>query len=467
MNRHVILRGTTAALFLFLGAVAGYGQRGPLTATRVPSTVVTGKLKDGTGYTLVKPENWNGTVLLALDAGDLNSESANWLYARGVARTGNDRSQIGSLTNQGAANLVETLDVFTARFGKPSRAIANGSSLGGQVSAIAAFTYPDRFVAGISFCGGNMGWAPYLNTNLDVAYTLKTLLAPNVGRTLDVGRTLLGPASAPAPDLPLTRIPKDDAALTEQWQTLLKTAQGTPEGRARIMLAVMLGQAPIWTTRDMPEPSADDTAGREEAAYRTVLDFSRQFTALRRRLEEPAGGGTSWNTGVSYAAMYDKRVSAADRKTIETLYREAGVSLKEDLRALDQAPRVAPEKGPAEFVHKIYPFDGKISIPMLTISSTGDPYVWSSIDSAYAAAIRGAGRVELLRSAYVHSAGHCAFTQGEQTAAYQVLLERLDTGRWPETSPTAMNARASALDLGAARFWEYTPPALERAKLLP
>jgi pimeloyl-ACP methyl ester carboxylesterase len=448
MRPNVIFRGAVVALFLFLGAVVGYGQRGPLTATKVPTTIVTGKLKDGTGYTLVKPENWNGTVLLALDAGDLNSDSANWLYARGVARTGNDRSQIGSLTDRGAANLVETLDVFTARFGKPSRALTNGSSLGGQVSAIAAFTYPDRFVGGISFCGGNMGWAPYLNTNLDVAYTLKTLLAPRA-------------------DMPLTRIPKDDAALTEQWQTLLKTAQGTPDGRARIMLAVAMGQAPIWTTRDMPEPGADDTKGREEAAYRTVLDFGRQFTALRRRLEESAGGGTSWNTGINYAAMYDKRISAADHRTIESLYKEAGLSVKDDLRALDQAPRVVPEKGPNEFVHKIYPFDGKISIPMLTIGSTGDPYVWSSIDSAYASAIRGAGRGELLRSAYVHSAGHCAFTQGELTAGYQVILERLNTGRWPETGAAAMNARATAANSGEARFWEYTPPALERAKLLP
>lgn len=439
MRANVIFRGAVIALFLFVSAVVGYGQRGALTATKVPTTIVTGKLKDGTGYTLVKPENWNGTVLLALDAGDLNSDSANWLYARGVARTGNDRTQIGSLTDHGAANLVETLDVFTARFGKPSRALTNGSSLGGQVSAIALFTYPDRFVGGISFCGGNMGWAPYLNTNFDVAYTLKTLLAPKA-------------------DMPLTRIPKEDAALTEQWQTLLKTAQGTPEGRARIMLAVMLGQAPIWTTRDMPEPAADDAAGREEAAYRTVLDFSRQFTALRRRLEEPAGGGTSWNTGVNYAAMYDKRVSAADRKTIETLYKEAGLSVKADLSALDQAQKVAPEKGPNEFVHKIYPFDGKISIPMLTISSTGDLYVWSSIDSAYAGAIRGAGRGELLRSAFVHSAGHCAFTQGELTAAYQVLLERMDTGRWPETSPTAMNTRATAVNSGAARFWSTRRP---------
>ena len=448
MSPRVLVRGTTAALLLFLGTTSSFGQRGALTATKVPTTIVTGALKDKTGYTLVKPENWNGTLFLALDATDLNSDTSNWLYASGVARAGNDRTQIGSLTNQGAANLVETLDVFTARFSRPSRALVTGNSLGGQVSAIAAFTYPDRFAGGIAFCGGLMGWAPYLNTNFDVAYTLKTLLAPRA-------------------DMPLTRIPKEDAALTERWQALLKTAQGTPQGRARIMLAAVLGQAPIWTTSDMPEPAAEDAAGRQEAAYRTVLDFSRQFTALRRRLEEPAGGGTSWNTGVSYAAMYDRRLSAADRRTVESLYGAAGLSVKDDLLALDRAPRVAPENGPNEFVHRIYPFDGKIAIPVMTISSTGDPYVWSSIDSAYAGAIRGAGRGELLRSAYVRSAGHCAFTEAERTAAYQVFLERLDTGRWPETSAAAMNARASALNLGATRFWDYTPPAIERAALLP
>jgi hypothetical protein len=272
---------------------------------------------------------------------------------------------------------------------------------------------------------------------------------------------------APRPEIPLTHIPKDDAALTEQWQTVLKSAQTTPQGRARIMLALLLGQAPIWTTRDVPEPAVDDTTGRQEAAYRTVLDFSRQFTSLRRRLEEPAGGGTSWNTGISYAAMYDKRVSAADRRTLETLYREAGLSVRDDLRALEQAPKIAPEKGPNEFVRKIYPFDGKIAIPMLTISNTGDPYVWSAIDSAYAAAIRGAGKGELLRSAYVRSAGHCAFTESERTAAYQVILERLDTGRWPATTAAAMNTRATALNPGVSRYWEYAPPAIERASLLP
>ncbi|MEQ1731546.1 MAG: hypothetical protein ABL982_24505, partial [Vicinamibacterales bacterium] len=292
------------------------------------------------------------------------------------------------------------------------------------------------------------GWTPYLNTNLDVAYTLKTLLAPTA-------------------NLPLVRIPTDDAALTEQWQTLLKTSQGTPQGRARIMLAVLMGQANVWSTRELPEPAVTDAKGRQEAAYRSVLEFSRQFTSLRRRLEEPAGGPTSWNTGINYAQMYDRRISAADRQTLDTLYREAGLSVRDDLRALEQGPRIAPEKAPLEFVRKMYPFDGRISIPMLTIATTGDSVVWSAIDSAYADIVGRAGRGELLRSGYVRSAGHCAFSDAERVAAYQAFLERLDSGRWPDTSPAALNQRATMTNLGPARFYNYTPPAIERAALVP
>ena len=125
-------------------------------------------LADKTVYTLAKPEPWNCTVFFDLDSNNLDSESSNWLYAHGVARAGDTRFQIGSLTGQGADNLVETLDIFTKRFGAVKRAVASGTSLGGQVAAIAAFNYPDRFVAAVPHCGGLLGWPAYLNTKLDV-----------------------------------------------------------------------------------------------------------------------------------------------------------------------------------------------------------------------------------------------------------------------------------------------------------
>lgn len=434
------------ALFLLTG-VASEGQRGPLTATKVPTTIVTGMLADKTVYTLAKPEPWNGTVFFDLDSNNLDSESSNWLYAHGVARAGDTRFQIGSLTGQGADNLVETLDIFTKRFGAVKRAVASGTSLGGQVAAIAAFNYPDRFVAAVPHCGGLLGWPAYLNTKLDVAFVLKALLDPKS-------------------DLPLVHIPQDDAPVAERWKVLIEAAQKTPQGRARISLAMALGQAPFWTTRDQPEPSATDPVAREEAAYRTLLDEVREFTAVRRRLKEPAGGATSWNTGVNYGNLFQE-ADVTDRQTVEALYRMAGLSVRDDLAVIEKAPRVTAEPGPIDYVRKIYPFDGKIAIPVLTMGTTGDPYVWSSIDSGYSGAIRKAGREDLLRLTYIRSAGHCAFSEAERIATYEVLLERLDTGHWPDTSPAAMNKRAAALDLGPARFREYKSPASQRASVKP
>jgi hypothetical protein len=292
-----------------------------------------------------------------------------------------------------------------------------------------------------------MGWSAYLNTNLDVAYVLKTLLDPTS-------------------DLPLVHLPDDDAALNARWTALIENAQKTPQGRARIALAAAVGQAPVWTVASQPEPAADDAVAREEATYRTVLDFSRQFTGLRRRLETPAGGATSWNTGVNYAQLFEK-ADATDRRTVTELYKQAGLSLDDDFKAIAKAPRIAPEAGPLEYVHKMYPFDGHITMPMMGMNSTGDPYVWSAVDSGFKAAVQRVGRQDLLRLTYVHSAGHCAFSGAERVATFQVMLERLDTGHWPDTSAAALNARAAAVNFGAQRFWDHVPNSLQRAGQKP
>jgi pimeloyl-ACP methyl ester carboxylesterase len=433
---------------LVLMSASGDAQRGvALTATTFPTTLVTGTLADGTKYTLARPSAWNGTVFVDLDAFGMNADYSNWLYSHGIARAGTTRDGVGSLMDKAASNLVEALDIFSNRFGKPARAVVWGNSLGGQAAAVTAFRYPDRFVAALPHCGGLLGWSAYLNTNLDVAYVLKTLLDP-------------------AADLPLVHIPKDDAALTARWSALIEHAQQTPQGRARLALAAAVGQAPVWTVANQPEPAADDASAREEATYRTVLDFSRQFTALRRRLEEPAGGATSWNTGVNYADLFAK-ADDTDRRTVAQLYGQAGLSLADDFRTMARAPRVAPEAGPLEYVRKMYPFDGKIAMPVLGMNSTGDPYVWSAIDSGYLAAVRRAGRDDRLRLTYVHSAGHCAFSGAERVATFQVILERLDTGRWPDTSAAALNARAAAVNLGLQRFSDAKPNSLQRAAQRP
>ena len=441
------------ALTVLAGAL-GSAQRGAPPAPTVPSTVERGTLRDGTAFMLAKPDTWNGTLFVSLDTPGLNAGYVTWLLSQGHAVAGNDRSQIGSLMDRAAANLVETVDLFTAKFGAPKRSIVWGVSLGGQAAAVAAYRYPNRFVGAMTHCGGLMGWPAYLNTKLDVAFALKALLA-------DSARG--GPGDA---NLPLVRIPETTAPINAAWTALIENAQKTPEGRARIALAATLGQAPAWTTRNTPEPAADDLVARQEAIYRSVLTYSGEFAALRRRLEVPAGGATSWNTGVDYTALL-AQADATERRTVEALYQQAGLSLSADMQALAKAPRVAADKAATDFVWNMYPFDGAIQIPLLTMAITGDPNVWTTIDSGYEARVRGAGKQELLRMTYVRGPGHCGFTDAERVATFQTLLERMDTGRWPETSAAAMNSRATASALGEARFLAFTPAKLYRAAQRP
>ena len=67
-----------------------------------------------------------------------------------------------------------------------------------------------------------------------------------------------------------------------------------------------------------------------------------------------------------------------------------------------------------------------------------------------------------LRQTFVHRAGHCAFTPAETIAAAQVLIKRLDTGRWDDAAlkPAALNAGAQSLDSSLnAFFGSDAPPA--------
>jgi pimeloyl-ACP methyl ester carboxylesterase len=437
------------AVLVLVSMTSGTAQRGgPAPAPTVPATVERGMLRDGTAFMLAKPDNWNGTLFVSLDTPVLNAGYVTWLLQRGYAMAGNDRSQIGSLMDRAAANLVETVDLFAAKFGTPKRSIVWGVSLGGQAAAVTAYRYPTRFVGALTHCGGLMGWPAYLNTKLDVAFALKTLLEPA------------------GSNLPLVRIPAETAPLNMAWTALIENAQKTPEGRARIALAATLGQAPAWTTRNTPEPAADDFNARQQAIYRSVLTYSGEFTALRRRLEVPAGGSTSWNTGVDYAALL-AQANELERRTVQALYRQAGLSLERDLEALAKAPRVTADRAATDFVWNLYPFDGNIQMPILTMAITGDPNVWTTIDSGYEARVRGAGKQELLRMTYVHGPAHCGFTDAERVASFQTILERLDTGRWPETNAAAMNARATASGLGDARYLNFKPDRLYRAAFRP
>jgi len=89
--------------------------------------------------------------------------------------------------------------------------------------------------------------------------------------------------------------------------------------------------------------------------------------------------------------------------------------------------------------------------------TTGDGLVIPPNETAYAQVVGVAGRQEMLRQVFVHRAGHCTFTTAETVAAVQVLLQRLDTGRWDDAAlePAMLNATALAHGATANQFFGF------------
>jgi pimeloyl-ACP methyl ester carboxylesterase len=399
-----------------------------------PSSL-TGSLADGAAYLIQCPGGaWNGTLFLyshgyvtpgsanpAQDVGD--PVTANWLLSHGYALAGSSYASTGWAIQQALPDQIGTLDAFDQAYRTPDQTIAWGHSLGGIITAGLIQRYPGRFSAALPMCGVLSGGVATWNTALDSAFAFQQLLDPSVQVT-----GITNPAG---------NLGNAEAAAT--------SAQSTAAGRARLALAAALGDTPGWFTPLSPEPAAGDFAGQEanQFMWDTQIDFPFIF-AFRAELEARAGGNPSWNTGVNYVAQLAK---SADLGEVVALYHAAGLSLAGDLHKLNQATRISASPAAVKYLADNIAFNGRLTMPVLTMHTTGDGLVVPENEQAYRSVVDRAGDGRLLQQIFVHRAGHCAFTPAETITAAQVLLDRLRTGHWGvgALTPDSLNAQANGL----------------------
>jgi pimeloyl-ACP methyl ester carboxylesterase len=406
-------------------------------------------LPDGTAYRIDIPDPWNGVLLIGLDyaaGADRPSAQTQALLARGYAMAGTTRLVTGWAVEQSIANQLATIDIVVKSYGKPSRTIVLGSSLGAHTGAATIQAHPNRFDGAVLMCGGLAGAVGLWNSKLDALFVARTLLAPTDAT------------------LPVIGIP-DDFATTARpaWLKALAAAQATPQGRARIALAAVLAQLPTWSDPRKPQPSPADLAGLQAGLYDSLaggpLPTVGQAMSSRNEIERRSGGNISTNAGIDYTRQL-AQVSGGD--LVRELYRQAGLDLAADLETLRRAPRVTADRKALAWT-AAGTWDGKLAMPVLTVNGIGDNISPVAGQQAYEAAVRAAGRSEMLRQVYTNTAGHCGFSAAEGVAAVETLMNRLKTGTWGDTTnPYAMNALAQSLNLGAARFIPYTPDTFVR-----
>jgi pimeloyl-ACP methyl ester carboxylesterase len=416
------------AIVGLVSVLASAASAGPTVTTH------TGTLPDGATYEIQVPSDWNGTLFLyshgyvtpgsanpAADVGD--PITGQWLLDHGYALAGSSYASTGWAIEQALPDQIGTLNVFDQTIGRPKQTIAWGHSLGGIITAGLIQRYPNRFDAALPMCGVLSGGVATWNTALDAAFAFKTLVAPSV-QVVNITNPLGNLSAAESAEA---------------------AAQSTAQGRARLALVAALGDTPGWFTPLSPEPAANDYTSQEanQFEWATQVDFPFAF-ALRAELEARAGGNPSWNTGVNYIQDLAR---SADSREVRALYKAAGLNLHSDLRTLNQAPRISADPAAVRYLEQNIVFNGRLSMPVLTMHTTGDGLVVPENEQAYRQVVRRAGDSRLLRQIFVARAGHCAFTPAETIAAAQDLLHRLNTGHWGPgaTNPNRLNGTASGL----------------------
>jgi pimeloyl-ACP methyl ester carboxylesterase len=400
------------------------------------STVKTykGKFSDGASYLIQVPAKWNGTVVLyshgyvvpgfsnpAEDVGD--PITGGYLLGHGYALAGSSYASTGWAVQQAIPDQIKVLDTFKTLVGTPVRTIAWGHSLGGMVTAGLVQRYPTRFDAALPMCGVVAGSVGTWNVALDSAFAFDVLLGAGSG-------------------LQLVNI-TDPIKNVDAAEKILSKAQSSAEGQARIALAAALGDTPGWFAPLSPEPSATDYTAQEANQYLWLseIDFPFAFE-FRAELEKRAGGNGSWNNGVDYETQLKESVNYDE---VQALYTKAGLSLDDDLERLKEAARIKAKQSALDYLERNIIFDGEIGIPVLTLHTKGDGLVGVEEETAYKDVVDEEKNGARLRQVFVHRAGHCEFTPAETVVAFETLVSRLDTGKWPALGSGGLNKSANKL----------------------
>jgi pimeloyl-ACP methyl ester carboxylesterase len=408
--------------------------------------------RDGSNDTIEVPANWNGTLILyshgyvfsssplqnpGPDASDPTAASE--LLTEGYALAGSSYSMNGWAVKQAFQDQIDLLNDFDTTCGTPLRTIAWGDSMGGLITAGLAQLYPERFAGALPMCGLLSGSLGLFNLQLDGLFALNFLLAG--GKLQMANFTNAG-------------------ATMNQAQGFLDNAQSTALGRARIALIAALEDIPGLSTVQPPNPSKYDE--QEVNQYHTYQGHLVFDIVAQTQVEEVAGGNDSWTVGVKFA---DQFKNSSNHDEVVSLYAEAGMSsqLQTDLSTIDNVNSKTPvyaDKQAVSYMDRYIVFNGKLTIPVLTMHTIGDNLVFVQVEQAYAQAVKKAGSSLMLRQMFVDRVGHCNFTSAEKLAAMHTLIDCLNNGgKWGSYDPNKGSAQLNLKASGYGPQYNGAPPA--------
>src|SRR5579862_4318026 len=447
-----VIAAAAATAALAIPGAAQASTANTAKATAAPGTQASGTLANGTTWIAEYPANWNGTLVLyshgfgplvPADAPDPGTAAA--LLAEGYALAGSSYDPNGPIwaLDTAVSDQFGTLAAVesTVLPARPHHVIALGTSMGGLVSALEAQDGRGRIDGSLTTCGIVAGGVNLNEFQLDGEYAIAQLLLPGQ-------------------NVQLTGFADDGAALgtAAQLTAAATAAQQTPQGRARLALALAFLNAPAWdATSGAPVTSTPDAQEAAQEANEFGGAFSiMDFIELGRvSIDQADGGSANWDVGVNFAADLAR---SPYRAQVEALYKEAGLSLPGDLGNLTAHTTTTPNLAALASLYRTSVPTGRLAVPELDLHTLGDNLVPVQMETYYEHQVDQAGSGDLLRQAYTESFGHCNFSPAELVAGVHALMHRITTGHWGDAATTAsLEAAATALNLGPARFTDERP----------
>lgn len=364
------------------------GQAAPPTSLPAPLACEDGAQTSGATYRICMPAQWNGRLIVYAHGyvaptrpvaipedqmtlpggGSVDQIATNLGYA--FATSGYSANGLAVL--QGVADLVDVVNIFKAQKGAPDKVLLVGVSQGGIITTLAAERHPDVFAGGLAMCGPYGSFADQINYFGDFR-VLFDYFFPNV-----------------MPPTPID-VPQ---SLLETWETSYYSNTVRPV-----------------ITDTVNAPKVDELLAVSGAPFDVAVASSKEKTIQ----------SVLW---YNVFATNDGKTKLGGQPYTNQNRTYSGSS--DDTQVNATVNRFTADPPALDVLAAGYETSGKLTVPLITLHTTGDPVIPYWHATRYRGKTIAANNIALHEHIAVQRYGHCQFTSFEILAAFNRLVFLVD-----------------------------------------
>jgi hypothetical protein len=221
-----------------------------------------------------------------------------------------------------------------------------------------------------------------------------------------------------------------------------------------------MAQYPVFN-HTVPKPDYGNPDAVADAMTDTIPDIVDRRLYLLRVIEDPPENNPLaierpsyvGNDGVDYVQYY-KNADPRHRFVTEALYESTELALNQEIERIDDAQRVQMDRDAASRLldHQSRTPRGIPEVPLFLIENAGDQTNTPFMNQHYADLVERNGTGDLFRRALIDRGGHCNFTTDELVTGINVVENRITSGEWDSTEPSALNDRSGSNAFAEPKF---------------